>query len=269
MTPDRSQRDPEPLGSPTGTLGDRLIGNLACLFQLSRPVECESQLDGDLGGAREVTDRAREGQRLAQGSHPRGGISDRGGVAADAAQRADLGLGRTHLPRRCERFLGEAIGLVEMGTASPVPAPGCPARGLAPPKEDRSGEAPGHDGRPAPRRPGWRLRGDRPRDARAMRRCASASGSRAESSSSAPSSQRDRPIVGAGHGSRLGRPHPQLLARHAVHGLHLRRPQAQRQVEVGERVPEGEHPLRRAPGAQQGRQRLAHVARLVPVVSQL
>ena len=42
------------------------------------------------------------------------GIPDGGGVAADAAQRADLGLGRAGEPRGCERFLGKAVRLVEV-----------------------------------------------------------------------------------------------------------------------------------------------------------
>ena len=33
--------------------------------------------------------------------------------------------------------------------------------------------------------------------------------------------QRDRPIVGPSHGSRLGRPHPEFLARHAVYRFHF------------------------------------------------
>ncbi len=66
------------------------------------------------GCPREVRDRVRKRQRLAQGAHPRLGIANRSGVAADAAQRADLGLSRVDQARGCQRLLGKAVRLVEV-----------------------------------------------------------------------------------------------------------------------------------------------------------
>ncbi len=252
--PDRPQRVPVALGAPAAALGDPLLGDAAGLLQVAGPVERQRQLDGDLGRPGEVPDRARQAQRLAQRADARVRLANRRGVASDAAQRADLGRGRADGAGGCEGFLGDAVRLAEValqpkrlgqdarapgrvrptagppaGRSSARSATGCGRVGIARPEVV--------DGEPLEQRPG----ADPVRLARGLglgvERCLH---------------QLDRAAVRPGQGGGLGRAHRQLVARQPVDGLGGGRPQAQREVVVREGVAEGEHALRRPPGAQLG-----------------